>query len=273
MTLSERQLTEYANQIAWRIPFNTTPRHLAGPGDARYVTHGLAAAGWNRTSDPLSPDIVLTSPGLRYSLQFDPQSTTSAWWRLRAKATATEPGWYAEFGELLPAEILAGLTDALVAPPRKPQADPWQTLSHAGWPVDDEGRAHSPDGMIAVETRASASSNTARSWHIDASKTEGGPRLWHASFTSDTPTHLIGGFIAALTSPEPLQRGMFDRVAHYSAVQKSSPLTPEQVIDVYRRRIDSLRRRSRAHRRRQQALTTTPAPATPPRTTPTAHSR
>lgn len=81
MTVSQQQLAAFATTHAWRIPFDTSPRHLAGPGDGRRVTHGLAAAGWRRTSDPLSPEIVLTSPGQRHSLQFDPQSATSAWWR------------------------------------------------------------------------------------------------------------------------------------------------------------------------------------------------
>ncbi|MEW2620873.1 DUF317 domain-containing protein [Streptomyces sp. NPDC048106] len=93
MPLSEQQLAPFADKHAWQIPFDTSPRHLAGPGDARHVTHGLAAAGWNAVSDPLSAEIVLRSPDLRHSLQFDPQSATSAWWRLRAETTDTEPGW------------------------------------------------------------------------------------------------------------------------------------------------------------------------------------
>ncbi|MFI9341846.1 hypothetical protein ACIG0D_11325 [Streptomyces sp. NPDC052773] len=56
--MSERQLAAFADKHAWRIPFDTTPRHLAGPGDARHVTHGPAAAGWTHASDPLSPEIV-----------------------------------------------------------------------------------------------------------------------------------------------------------------------------------------------------------------------
>ncbi|MCZ4103661.1 hypothetical protein O3W51_47220 [Streptomyces sp. H39-C1] len=51
--MSARQLAAFASTHAWQIPFDTSPRHLAGPGDARHVTHGLAAAGWTPTSDPL----------------------------------------------------------------------------------------------------------------------------------------------------------------------------------------------------------------------------
>ncbi|MGQ4439926.1 DUF317 domain-containing protein, partial [Streptomyces violaceoruber] len=139
MPVSERQLAAFADKHVWRIPFDTSPRHLAGPGDARHVTHGLAAAGWTRTSDPLSAEIVLRSPDYRHSLQFDPQSATSAWWRLRAEPTGTEPGWYAEFGELVPAEILGSLTDALVSPPPTLSAAPLNTLEDAGWLIDGRG--------------------------------------------------------------------------------------------------------------------------------------
>ncbi|CAM5323736.1 hypothetical protein STENM36S_05492 [Streptomyces tendae] len=57
MPLSERQLDAFADKQAGQIPFDTSPRHLAGPGDARHVTHGLAAAGWATVSDPLSAEI------------------------------------------------------------------------------------------------------------------------------------------------------------------------------------------------------------------------
>lgn len=70
MPVSERQLAAFADTHAWQVLFDTSPRHLAGAGDGRRVTHGLATAGWARTSDPLSPEIVLTSPNRRHSLQF-----------------------------------------------------------------------------------------------------------------------------------------------------------------------------------------------------------
>lgn len=123
MPLNERQLDAFADEHAGQIPFDASPRHLAGPGDARHVTHGLAAAGWATISDPLSAEIVMASPDHRYRLQYDPQSATSAWWRLRATSADNEHGWYAEFGELVPAEVLSSLTDALIAP-ASPQSDP-----------------------------------------------------------------------------------------------------------------------------------------------------
>ncbi|MFJ6017255.1 DUF317 domain-containing protein [Streptomyces sp. NPDC092952] len=53
------------------------------------------------------------------------------WWRLLAEPDGNEPGWYAEFGEMVPAEALVGLTDALVATPVDP-ARAEQVLEAAG---------------------------------------------------------------------------------------------------------------------------------------------
>ncbi|WP_407549060.1 DUF317 domain-containing protein [Streptomyces sp. Pv4-95] len=260
MPVSERQLAAFADKHAWRIPFDTSPRHLAGPGDARHVTHGLATAGWTRTSDPLSPEIVLRSPGRRLTLQLDPQSATSAWWRLRAKPTDTEPGWYAEFGELVPAEVLGHLTDALIAPPPTQRPGPFQVLESAGWLLGAATAAHSADGMCHAERRARGG------WHIETGEpghgSPMGPCIWHAWFDDQAPDHLVGAFITALADPAPLQRGMFDRTAHHSVVQQPSPLAPEQVVDAHTSRLDALRAQARAARRRPTATTKAPAPPT-----------
>ncbi|CAM5570158.1 DUF317 domain-containing protein [Streptomyces aurantiogriseus] len=268
MPVSDRQLAEFADKHAWRIPFDTSPRHLAGPGDARQVTHGLAAVGWTRTSDLLSAEIVLRSPDGRHSLQFDPQSATSAWWRLRAEATDTKRGWYAEFGELVPAEILSSVTDALVCPPRTGRPDPWQTLSSAGWLLDAHNSAHSPDAKCHIELRPLGDRDTP-SWHIET-REQGhghpvGPRIWHAWFDHHTPSHLVSAFVTALADTTPLQRGMYDRTAHYSAVQEPSPLTTQQVVDAHTTRLDALRTQARAARRRKQPATNkalAPSPTT-----------
>ncbi|MEU4486685.1 DUF317 domain-containing protein [Streptomyces purpurascens] len=167
MPLSERQLAAFADKHAGQIPFDTSPRHLAGPGDARHVTHGLAAAGWSPVSDPLSAEIVLRSPDHRFRLQFDPQSSTSAWWRLRAEPTDTQPGWYAEFGELVPAEVLCHVTDALVSHQTREQPKVIAVLAPAGWEITAHNTAQSPDAMCHVERRHTGSRDTA-SWHIEA---------------------------------------------------------------------------------------------------------
>ncbi|MEU9189245.1 DUF317 domain-containing protein [Streptomyces sp. NPDC048484] len=267
MPLSERQLAAFADEHASRIPFDTSPRHLAGPGDARHVTHGLAAAGWSAVSDPLSAEIVLASPGLRHRLQFDPQSATSAWWRLRAEPTDTETGWYAEFGELVPAEVLAGFTDALIAPPSQ-QSDPWQPVISAGWHRDSDGTARSPDSMCHIELRPLNEFHDRPSWHIETREPGHGefrgPRIWHAYFDERTPAHLVASFLTALADRSPLQRGMYDRTGHYSAVKEHSPLRPQQVADAHSTRLKAVRAQARSARRPQSK------PATPPAKTGTA---
>ncbi|MER5538855.1 DUF317 domain-containing protein [Streptomyces mirabilis] len=273
MPLSERQLAAFADKHTRQIPFDTSPRHLAGPGDARHVTHGLAAAGWIAVTDPLSAEIVLLSPDLRHRLQLDPQSTTSAWWRLRAEPTDNEPGWYAEFGELVPAEVLAGFTDALIASPSF-QQDPWQPVTSSGWRRDSDGTAHSPDSMCHIELRPLSEFSDRPSWHVETREPGHGrfpgPRIWHAHFDERTPAHLVGSFLTALADRSPLQRGMYDHTGHYSAVQKSSPLRPQQVVDAHTARIESLRARARSARRQQAKPATTPAQA---RTAPPAARR
>lgn len=270
MPVTERQLAQFADKHAWQIPFNTSPRHLAGPGDARHVTHGLAAAGWSAVSDPLSAEIVLRSPDLRHRLQFDPQSATSAWWRLRAEPADSEPGWYAEFGELVPAEVLAGFTDTLISPPPH-QQDAWQQVAAAGWRRGSDGTAHSPDAMCHIERRPLSEFHEWSSWHVETREPGHGrypgPRIWHAFLDERVPAHLAASFLTALTDNSPLQRGMFDRTTHYSAVKEPSRLSPEQVVDAHTVRIASLRARARSARRQQ----TKPAP--PPATAHTRASR
>ncbi|MFF4962333.1 DUF317 domain-containing protein [Streptomyces sp. NPDC001222] len=75
-----------------------------------------------------------------------------------------------------------------------------------------------------------------------------GPRLWHAFLDGQTPEHLVTASVTALTDATPLQRGMFDRTAHYGVVQTPSPLTPQQTVDAHVTRIKSLRGQARSTR-------------------------
>ncbi|KUL53170.1 DUF317 domain-containing protein [Streptomyces sp. NRRL S-1521] len=268
MPLSERQIAAFADKHASQIPFDTSPRHLAGPGDACHVTHGLAAAGWSAVSDPLSAEIVLRSPDLRHRLQFDPQSAASAWWRLRAEPTDTAPGWYAEFGALVPAEVLTGFTDALIAPPPGQRPAPWQAVISAGWHHDADDTARSPDSMCHVELRRVSEFHDRSSWHIATHELGHGrflgPRIWHAYLDERTPAHLVDAFLTALADRSPLQRGMFEH-GHYRAVQEPSPLRPQQVVDAHTTRIKHLRAQARSTRRQQATPATAPANAGPAR--------
>ncbi|MFJ7997479.1 DUF317 domain-containing protein [Streptomyces sp. NPDC096310] len=268
MPVSRRQLDEFADQHLWHVPFDTSPRHLAGAGDARHVTHGLAAAGWTPTSsDPLSPQIVLRSPDRRHSLRFDPHSYSSAWWQLSAEPTDTRSGWYAQFGRLVPAEILGSVTDALHAPPPAEDPDPQQILASAGWLLDDRGVSRSPDGMCRVEPY-SADRKEPPEWRIVAHEhgygQPDGRDIWTGWFYRRTPVHLVNVFVTALVDTAPLQRAG-GCTASYGATQERSALTPRQVVDAHTTRLDTLRARARDAQRRRPA--TTKAPAAPTSTT------
>ncbi|MER7986545.1 DUF317 domain-containing protein [Streptomyces noursei] len=92
-----------------------TPRHLAGGGDPLHVTEYLLAAGWSNHSDPDYPHVVLASPDLRHTVVLEPEATPyQPWWRIRGVSQGHR--WYTDFDAHTLVEILAGLTDALIAP-------------------------------------------------------------------------------------------------------------------------------------------------------------
>ncbi|WP_306416044.1 DUF317 domain-containing protein [Streptomyces sp. NBRC 110465] len=81
--------------------------------------------------------------------------------------------------------------------------------------------------------------------------------MWHAHLDELTPTYLISSFLTALADPSPLLRGVYERSVHHSAVQKPSALRPQQVVDAYTTRINSLRGQTRSARRQEKK----PAPS------------
>lgn len=258
--VSEQQLAQFARTHEWRIPFDASPRHLAGAGDARHVTHGLAAAGWKRTSDPLSTQLVLTSPDHRYRLDFTPGNGMFAWWRLWAEATDTERSWAAGFGELVPAEILGAFTDALIAPPPQRHGTPLDVLDAAGWLIDARGAASSPDATCRIERHADRPDDPRAAWHVEVCDPDRPrSRLWHAHFDTGTPVHLVTAFVTALADPAPLQRGMYDRTALPSVTQQRSTVTPEQIIEAHKTRLNSLHALARAARRHSTTAAAAPA--------------
>ncbi|MFE4055207.1 DUF317 domain-containing protein [Streptomyces sp. NPDC059096] len=181
--------------------------------------------------------------------------------------TATTPGWYARFGELVPAEVLGSLTDALHNAPPAEAPDPQQTLISAGWELDGQGVSRSPDGMCRVDPYPLHRQETA-TWYVEAHEHgyghPDGPRIWSAWFDRRTPSHLLNAFVSALADTTPLQRAMHDRTAHYSSARERSALSPQQVVDAHTARLDALRVQARAAKRRQP--TTAKAPAPPTRT-------
>jgi hypothetical protein len=264
--VSKGQLAEFADKHAWQIPFDTSPRHLAGPGDARHVTHGLAAAGWTRASSPLNTHLVLASPDRQHRLEFTPQTASlSRWWRVSTVAFGSSEYWDASFGALVPAEVIAGMTDALLATPPE-QPDPWQAVDAAGWARDEDTRtARSDDGLCVIEHRPFNAFHDEPDWFIETTEpgygVDPGRSIWQARLHANTPAHLVNAFIAALTDTAPLQRGRLDDPGHHTAVQVRSPLSPEQVVAAHTDRIKAITAQTARLARRRQRASTPEAPA------------
>ncbi|BAU88002.1 hypothetical protein SLA_7136 [Streptomyces laurentii] len=135
MAVSPAQLASYTADHEHTIPYDTSPRHLAGPGDPRHVTHALLSAGWRVTSADGDPRIPLTAPTGEHQLRLDPFG--SRYWRID-----TDDGpWQASFSQTVPAEIIAGLTDRLTGRQQPAGPGAWQRMVEAGWRVDRD-----PDG-------------------------------------------------------------------------------------------------------------------------------
>jgi hypothetical protein len=257
---------------------DVAPRHLAGPGDARHITHALAAAGWAIQSDPLAPVVDLVSPDRRYQLQHEPQqATVRSGWRL----TSSAPGehWYASFGRV-PAEILAGFTDALLLPP--PATDlpeVWDTLAAAGWTptrLPDGHEARSPDGLIHIQQRPiCAEVDETPAWRIEVRPDPAyGPPAWTGWIAYSPPPHLIHGLVGALIDPAPLQRNWREDTGHYTARRTESSVTPQAYVQAHRDRIELVRAQIRTARRQaKKALTTTAAAGPPLPSTPVRQAR
>ncbi|GAA3903932.1 DUF317 domain-containing protein [Streptomyces gulbargensis] len=263
MAVSRAQRASYADDHRSKIPFHTSPRHLAGPGDPRHVTHALLAAGWRIASAPGDPRTVLTGPDHdRHQLVLDPFAGSC--WRIQP----ADWSWYASFDRMVPAEIIAGFTDRLIDTPRQADTDPWQLMEKAGWTVeqrpDGTREAVSPDlhplraelvpiGKAGLEQPA---------WHIEAQPQYGGARLWHIWISGAVPDHLITGLVEQLVSTAPVVRGMHDTESH-GARQEPSGLSPEQVLEAHFARLEALTRAER--RTRLAASLPRPLPNAAPR--------
>ncbi len=246
-----------------------SPRHLAGPGDPRHVTHALRAAGWHTASDPLHPTVTLHSPDYSHQLTLapKPERPYRPWWRIRSPHGPAH--WSAEFSGTTPVEIISGLTDALVQPPPEHLRSPWDLLISRGWSYHRESggseSATSPDKAVSMEWEISPNVGTL-GWAIEAVGRNNLDRpgfLWRARLDDNTPSHLVTAFAAALADPEPVLRGRFEIPYGLPLKQEQEePLGPKAAA-AHAARLAQARRH-----RPKPALSTSPSvPSAPPRTT------
>ncbi|MFF6975206.1 MULTISPECIES: DUF317 domain-containing protein [Streptomyces] len=266
--LKRQQLDLFTGDHTGRLLDDVSPRYLAGPGDARHVTHALAAAGWILRSDPLAPVVDLVSPDLRYRLRHEPgPGSPRLGWHL--DGSHAEGTWYASFGAV-PVEILAGFTDqVLLAPPAADLPDVWAVLADAGWThtrLMNGDEAHSPDGTVHIEKRPICDeADEVPAWRIEVRSDPGyGPPIWTAWIAHAPPPHVVHGLVTALVDPAPLQRNWQQDAGHYSARRTESSVTATTYVQSHLDRIDTVRALVQAARRRaKKTLTNTPA-STPP---------
>ncbi|MEU3553372.1 DUF317 domain-containing protein [Streptomyces fragilis] len=205
----------------------TSPRHLAGQGDARYITRALRAAGWRASTDPDRPSVALTSTDRRHTVVLEPgPNDLKPWWHIHG---ATEHGsWHAEFTAHTPVEILSALTDSLDHPvSAHDNEDVWTVFTAAGWSYErddlDTEIARHPYRTLRV-SRWTASTTDHFHWTVEATFPDpglGADIVWRASLDDTTPPHLLHALAQALTSDAPALREMFD-VPHTHLVTQTS---------------------------------------------------
>ncbi|MDH6111344.1 hypothetical protein P3T36_003366 [Kitasatospora sp. MAP12-15] len=226
------------------------PVHLAGEtehGEQRVITPLTDDYGWNRQMIG-GADSILDSPCRRVRLAHVPSGSfyAAAWIINAAPGPMHQPVWQGAFDFGTPPELVAALTDRLAADladggllalhgNRHPHQAIGQ-LERAGWnrSRDPNGTGRvltldelwdsdllysSPDELLSVRRRSHIGSwedeltRGPEAWEITAGPAAGqdsAGRLWRATFTSATPTHLVRELTAALTNPMPVFRDQAD---------------------------------------------------------------
>ncbi|CAM5327544.1 hypothetical protein SAVIM338S_00862 [Streptomyces avidinii] len=266
-------LRAFAEDKKGKFHCEVSPRHLAGTGDPRHITHSLRAAGWKHDGDRGLPQVSLTSPDRSLGLVLAPFSPHQAW--SVGSALMFVPGyWHAGFTRNAPVEIIAGLTDSLIRPaPVHAPPDLWETLAAAGWKASDgpHGREASAPGQgLKIQQFGSDKRDDDRFWwRIQAvEETYGGgvETVWSAALDQTTPTHVMAGLIDELANPAALLRGSHDQGAHYRTTEGAVFAAGPQIVEAHSARLDAARAGARALARAAKlpsARPHSPAPAAP----------
>lgn len=224
-----------ADDERWR-EYHVTPRYLAGSsgvGDAGFAP----VARWpHHHLDDGPCQLLVTSPDERIRIGWFGDDYEL--WKITAADDAVSaPRWSASFNHVTPAEIVAGLTTALVRDyadgndhflhsPSLYWADAIQPLTDAGWTrgAAKHGTVEitAPDGQAGVlidNRRSSPDDEAVILW--------AGPPGWgtraEAVFSSRTPSHLVAATAAAMTDPAPVIR---ERHQIHRGTQHLVTLTP-----------------------------------------------
>ncbi|MFD9409407.1 DUF317 domain-containing protein [Streptomyces sp. NPDC059989] len=245
-------LRAFAEDKKGKFHCEVSPRHMAGLGDPRHITHSLRAAGWKHDGDRGLPQ-VLTSPDHSLGLVLDPLSPHQAW--SVGSALMFVPGyWHAGFTRNAPVEIIAGLTDSLIRPaPAHAPTDVWETLAAAGWNVSDGPRwreASAPGQGLKIKQVGSDNRDDDHFWWriqaVEQSYRGSVETVWSAALDQTTPPHIMAGLIQELVNPAALLRGSHDHGAHHRATQGDVFTAGPQIVAAHSDRMDAARAGARA---------------------------
>ncbi|MFJ7589458.1 DUF317 domain-containing protein [Streptomyces sp. NPDC097617] len=270
MSITERQLAAFTNDHESNLGSAIAPRYLAGAGDPRHVTHALRSCGWSLDSDTLHPAIHMTSPDHGHRLSLGPAGIDPYVWRIDNNYSPPAH-WQARFGGSTPAEIVAGLTDAMIRPaPQEPAPSVTELLTSRGWQYTSAETGSetlaSPDGIVEM-TRYVSPLLGFMGWELDAGHQRGayGPQqlLWRAHFDDATPAHLLAAVAAAVCDPAPVLRARFDIDSSDLLTQSAEFAIGDQVVAAHKQRLAEARR----HRPKPPSTPSAPAPALPNTTT------
>ncbi|OIK08080.1 DUF317 domain-containing protein [Streptomyces monashensis] len=202
-----------------------SPMYLAGSNGTADAGFAPVAHWPHHYLDEGPCQLLVTSPDQRIRIGWF--GDDFALWKITAAEDAVSaPRWTATFNHVTPAEIVAGLTNALehdyaeadaydgdgryLANPSMYWADAVRPLTDAGWTRDggaERGTVEiiAPDGQagILIDNRLS-------NWDDETVTLWAGPPGWRtraeAFFTARTPSHLIAATAAAMTDPAPVMR-------------------------------------------------------------------
>ncbi|MFB7270791.1 DUF317 domain-containing protein [Streptomyces sp. NPDC056244] len=178
------------------------PRHLAGGGDPRYISEFLRASGWKDQSKT-GVRLAFESPDRTVRVTYDPFNRPGGW-TIQAKATPQQEAWQATLSSHVPAEIVAGITDALTRPRSAHAPNVWAPLHEQRWRTHhgEHVTAISPDGSAFLQFHQTGPGDVC--WWAGAGTEHG--MVWNATFTSTTPMHLVQAVSTALADPQPVMR-------------------------------------------------------------------
>ncbi|MDX3750080.1 DUF317 domain-containing protein, partial [Streptomyces sp. AK08-02] len=187
-------------------------------------------------------------PGCKPHPSFNPSGT---WWRITVNPPNSH-SWYASFTQQVPAEILAGLTDTLLTPAPADPPDPWDLFRTAGWSVTQsengtgfEARSLDRRAVVEYSRPYDDEISSSFSWRIrtreypaDAAESafDGRP-VWSGWLDGHAPAQAIAGFVAALTSAEPLLRGWGRHNWHHDVQHERTSRTGTDVADAHQQRL------------------------------------